>query len=66
MAVFNSWLDYPWKMNDGLPWGSVCLLLQPEEGVWEPPARPAQSDLLLGPSTQLRAQHSVNLSGIYE
>lgn len=45
--------------------GSVFLLLQPTEGVWDPPARTVQSDLLLGP-TQLRAQHSVNLSGIYE
>lgn len=65
MAIFNSWLENPWKMSGGLPWGSVCLLLQPTEGVWEPPARPVQPDLLLGP-TQLRAPHSVNLSGIYE
>lgn len=53
MAMFNSWLENSGTVNDGLPWVSVCLLLQPPEGVWEPPAKAARSVLLLGASTQL-------------
>lgn len=46
MALSNSWLENSGAINDGLPWVHVCLLLQPPEGVWEPPARPAQSVLV--------------------
>lgn len=66
MAILNSWLENPWKLSGELPWVVCSYSCSPQRGSGiHLPARPVQSDLLLGP-TQLRAQHSVNLSGIYE